>query len=142
MKQFSIAVAVLICIVACNSSSSTGDRPKVIKADSVQVLALYRSAYKNEIISGFLIRVTVDSFMYVNVDSVTRVKKWGIDTSYVASYPTVVDSALAKQYRVPLKDSTGKPTIINLIVTMDKKFVRSGWNRADTSTVKEMLSIK
>lgn len=128
-----------MAVIGCNSRNDTG-QPAVIQRDTSQVLALYKSAIKAEVLSGIIGRVVVDTFTYIDTDSVTKIKRWVKDTTYLIAYPTKVDSAISRQYKVPIYDSTGKQNVLNLIATTHKKFVRSGWERIDSVVVKELLS--
>lgn len=134
-------LGIIVVMASCNGNKSDG-RPEVIQRDTTGVLALYRSAVKDEVRYDIIQRVVTDSLMFVDTDTMTMKKKWTKDTTYLVTYPTPVDTFLAKQYKVPLKDSLGRATIINLIVPTPKRFVRSGWDRVDSIIIKEMLQRK
>lgn len=144
MKKIIIATSYAVAmLISCNSSSTNnGVKPEVLQHDSIPVLAMYKSAMTGQVQYGIVTRVVIDTFAYVDTDSLTKMKKWTKDTTYIVSYPTEVDSLISKRYNVPLLDSSGKKYSINLIINQDKKYVRSGWDRVDSIAVKELMNQK
>jgi hypothetical protein len=63
---------------------------------------------KNGIKNDLMMRVTKDSFMFYDVDTVTKKKKWGRFNEY---YVPFVDTLRGKDGR-PLPDSLGKFKLI------------------------------
>ena len=138
MKKASIVITILMALIACNNSPSN-NKPDKPQRDTVPVIGVYVSALSandtaREIKYGQMKRVVADSFMYFDVDTITRKRKWGKDTGYIITYYLPIDSAISKKNKnIPILDSLGKKILYPFDVHTDKKFVRSGWENVDSA---------
>lgn len=133
MRNFLILSAIVIAFTfSCNNSSKEG-KPAVLKSDTTLSLAYYKNMYNEQVNVGVIKRVVRDSFMYLYVDtSLNNERRWTKDTSYITPADIPVDSLKSKQYKIPIKDSTGKQNYITYWIPTHKRFVRSGWNGVDS----------
>jgi hypothetical protein len=106
-----------------NDAGATTSTPT--KRDTTQTLVVHMTYGLRGITYGPANRIVVhDSMPVVQTDSVTWKKKKTDITYYQIVLPTVVDSVLSKQYRVPLLDSLGNPTVLNLRFDVPPIYVR------------------
>lgn len=136
MKQFFISISLIILMASCNQS---GSEHKYFK-DTSLVYALYQSALVadtgiNKVKQGFMQRVEFDTLTYVYADTLKNPKRdWVRDSLYLITYYLPIDSAQSAKLKLPMKDSTGKVILYPTIpIATNKRFVRSGWERADTA---------
>lgn len=140
MKKVLLASLIAMVLFACNNSKSSG-RPEKIQRDTTQVLGLYLSAQDGEVAYGLMQRVVIDSFTYIDVDTLTKQKKWAKDTSYIITYMLPIDSATSKRNGgIPITDSLGRKILYPYNIPTLKKFVASGWDRADSTIANKLKS--
>src|SRR5262245_46536659 len=121
MKNLVIIAVVTLFLVSCNSGGSDKP-PKKLRRDTTTVLALYKSALDGEVISGFIKRVTLDTFSYFNTDNSTKKQMWGLDSFYLIDYYIPVDSMMSKRRNIPIRDSIGRQNIVLTTVATEKKY--------------------
>jgi len=142
ITKLSILTVIVATFIACNNSSSN-NQPAKLHRDTTNVIALYLAADStHEVRQGPMKRVIADSFMYFDVDTITKKKIWIKDTGYLINYYLPIDSAISKKNNnVPIFDSVGKRILYPFVVYTDKRFVRSGWENVD-SAVSELKRLK
>lgn len=125
-------------IIGCNNRKSRDIVPRLTKADTTLCVGLYKADSVN-IRFDQMRRVVFDIKKVDPKDSMRLV--WAKDTLYLIVKQTPVDSALSLEYKIPMKDSLGKPTIAPVEYVYNKRYVRDGWGNADSAAA-ELKRIK
>jgi hypothetical protein len=136
MKKFLIAISFICILFSCKNSKEKNVSPQNPRNDTTAALVMYVALDKSDSIIvqyGFAERIVKDTFIYVDTDTLTKKKMWTVDTTYMISYPFVVDSSISKRYNVPMVDTAGRKNIVYLSVPHHKRFVRSGWENVDSA---------
>lgn len=141
MKKVFLAGLVIMILFACNNEKNT--RPEKLQRDTMQVLALYKSAQDGLIKYDLMQRVIADTYDFVDVDTVTKQKRWVKDSFYLITYMLPIDSATSKKNNnLPITDSVGKKILYPFPIATNKRYVMSGWNSADSNAINKLKSVR
>ncbi len=138
MKKVLLVSVIVMILFACNNTKGSA-RPKVLRRDTIDVQAIYLSPSTGQAESGIIKRIIWDSLYFKYTDTVNRKEKeWRHDSSYLVLAYFTIDSAESIKYKKPIYDSTGKKIQYSTVVEINKKFVTSGWERADSTIVSKL----
>lgn len=121
-KQLLVLIG-FISMISVKCQNEAIYAPKVVRRDTTSTLAVHVNYGFRGIKYGPVNRIVADSLQWVGEDSLTMKKKWSKITYYEVVVDVQVDSAIAAQFKVPMKDSLGRPNVINLKINAEKKYV-------------------
>jgi len=123
MKQLFVIISILISLISVKCQNEANSAPKVVRRDTMNTVAAHMTYGLKGMTVGNVKRITADSMRWVGTDSTTMKRKWDKITYYEVIVSVRVDSALSRQFRVPIIDSLGNPNVINLRINAEDKYV-------------------
>lgn len=137
MKQLALCVlaSVMIIFLAVRCKNNSGNVTLGNnKSDTTLCVGIYKNLLDSTVRFGEMRRITNMVTAYMDVDSTTKKKQTVHDTSFLIIIPTPVrDSEMVKQYGIPMFDSLHRRNTVPLFYIYNKKFVRNGWENADSA---------
>lgn len=109
--------------------------PHVVGRDTTRTLGVHMNYGLRSIKYGPISKIVVDSMQLLpkKDDSTEFKQQWSKVTYYEVIVDVVVDSAIARQFKVPVLGTDGKPNVINLKMNAEAKYVVSPVNDLDSA---------
>jgi hypothetical protein len=123
MRQTFVSLIMLIFLISVKCQNKAIVAPQKLGNDTTRTLAVHMNYGLRSVRWGVVNRIVADSLVWRGVDSITMKKEVSKITYYEIVVDVVVDSALSRQFNVPLLDGLGKPNVINLKMNAEAKYV-------------------